>query len=91
VIARPNFITSDNELSLRSARRANTQATLQLESTSELPPKTRRGTEHAATITVPGSLAALVCILVACVSIWVDDPAPLTSVLGLAAPPWKSR
>ena len=31
------------------------------------------------------SLAALVCILVACVAIWVDDPARLTSVLGIAS------
>ncbi len=31
------------------------------------------------------SLAALVCVLVACVAIWVDDPARLTSALGLAS------
>src|SRR5689334_18527414 len=31
------------------------------------------------------SLAALVCILVACLTIWVDDAARLTSVLGIAS------
>lgn len=31
------------------------------------------------------SLAALVCILVTCLAIWINDPARLTTVVGIAS------